>query len=95
MTATSTTSSTTTTTTSGATLKATGRKVKGYQQADLSWNGLSASSIDVYRNSAKVMNTANDGVATDPINKKGSATYTYKVCAVGTTTCSNTASVVF
>jgi hypothetical protein len=81
--------------TSSSTLKVTGRKVKGYQQADLTWNGLSATSIDVYRNNTKVMTTANDGVATDPINKKGSATYTYKVCAVGTTTCSNTASVAF
>jgi hypothetical protein len=80
---------------SGSTLKVTGRKVKGYQQADLTWNGLSATSIDVYRNGGKVMNTANDGAATDPINKKGSATYTYKVCAAGTTTCSNTASLAF
>ena len=96
VTATSTTSGTTSgTTSSGSTLKVTGRKVKGYQQADLAWNGLSATSIDVYRNNAKVMSTANDGVATDPINKKGSASYTYKVCAVGTTTCSNTASVTF
>jgi hypothetical protein len=77
------------------TLKVTGRKVKGLQKADLAWNGLTASSIDVYRNGARVMGTPNDGAETDSINKKGSATYTYKVCAAGTDSCSNTASVTF
>ena len=80
-------------TTSG-TLKATGRKNKGSQTVDLSWSGLSGSSLDVYRNSTK-WTTANDGSETDPINRKGGGTYSYKVCAVGTTTCSNTATVVF
>ena len=80
---------------SGATLTVTGRKVKGLAQADLSWNGLSGSSIDVYRNAAKFETTSNDGKETDAINKKGSFTYTYKVCAAGTTTCSNQASVTF
>src|SRR5204862_144433 len=79
----------------GATLKATGRKNKGLQAVDLSWNGMSGTSLDVYRNSTK-WTTPNDGSETDPINKKGSATYTYKVCDAGSTTnCSNTATVVF
>ena len=82
-------------TTSGAHADGTGRKVKGQQKADLAWNGLSAASIDVYRNGAKVMTTANDGAATDPINKKGAGSYTYRVCAAGTTTCTNTAQVTF
>ena len=80
---------------SGATLKVTGRKVKGLAKADLSWNGLSGSSIDVYRNSSKFETTSNDGAETDSINKKGSFTYTYKVCAAGTTSCSNEATVTF
>jgi len=88
-------STTTSGTTSGATLTARGRKVKGVQYSDLYWNGLSATAIDVYRNGARVLNTTNDGSATDNLNKKGSATYSYKVCAAGTTTCSNSASVVF
>jgi hypothetical protein len=78
----------------GGTLTARGRKNKGLQAVDLSWNGLSGSSLDVYRGALK-WTTANDGTETDPINKKGSGTYTYKVCVVGTTTCSNTATVVF
>ena len=78
----------------GGTLTARGRKNKGLQAVDLSWNGISGTSLDVYRNSTK-WTTPNDGTETDALNKKGSATYTYKVCAAGTSTCSNTATVVF
>jgi thermitase len=81
--------------TTAPTLTARGRKVKGLQKVDLSWNGLSGSAIDVYRNSARVMGTPNDGAETDTINKKGGGSYTYRVCAAGTTTCSNNASVSF
>ena len=79
----------------GPVLKATGRKDKGLQFTDLSWTGMSAASVDVYRNGAKVLNTPNDGSQTDALNKKGGGTYSYKVCAVGTSTCSNTAAVTF
>ena len=78
----------------GGTLSARGRKVKGLQTVDLSWSGVNGTSLDVYRGGTK-WSTANDGYETDAINKKGSATYTYKVCAAGTDTCSNTATVVF
>ena len=82
------------TSTGGGTLSARGRKNRGLQAVDLSWNGLSGTALDVFRNSTK-WTTPNDGAETDPINKKGSATYTYKVCVAGTSTCSNTATVVF
>lgn len=85
----------TVTSASGSTLAARGRKVKGLEKVDLSWNGLGASSLDVYRNNVKVLNTPNDGAETDAINQKGAGTYTYRVCEAGTSTCSNTASVVF
>jgi hypothetical protein len=80
---------------SGPTLSATGRKVKGFAKADLKWSGLSGSAIDVYRSTAKSMTTVNDGSETDAINQKGSFTVIYKVCAAGTTTCSNSVSVAF
>jgi hypothetical protein len=80
--------------TSGGTLTARGRKVKGLQAVDLSWNGLSGTSLDVYRNSSK-WPTPNDGTEIDNLNKKGAGSYTYKVCVAGTTTCSNTATVTF
>src|SRR5688572_7982369 len=79
---------------SGGTLTARGRKIKGNQAVDLSWNGLSGTLLDVYRGSTKWA-TPNDGSETDAINKKGGGTYTYKVCVAGTTTCSNTATVTF
>jgi hypothetical protein len=80
---------------SGPTLSATGRKVKGYAKVDLKWNGLSGTAIDVIRDASKSMTTANDGSETDAVNKKGSFTVNYKVCAAGTTTCSNAVSVTF
>jgi hypothetical protein len=79
---------------SGGTLSARGRKNKGLQAVDLSWSGMNGVSLDVYRGAMK-WSTANDGSETDAINKKGAGTYTYKVCAAGTDTCSNTATVVF
>ena len=78
----------------GGTLTARGRKVKGLQAVDLSWNGMSGTSLDVYRNSSK-WPTPNDGSETDNLNKKGAGNYSYKVCAAGTSTCSNTATVTF
>ncbi|HEV2061709.1 MAG TPA: S8 family serine peptidase, partial [Solirubrobacteraceae bacterium] len=78
------------------TLSATGFKVKGFQYADLSWKTNStATSVDVYRDGAKITSTANDGSYRDDIRNKGGGTYTYKVCAAGTETCSNEATVVF
>ncbi len=77
------------------TLSATGYKVKGLQTVDLTWSGATSTSVDVYRNGARITTTANDGAYTDAINKKGGGSYTYKVCEAGTTTCSNEATVTF
>jgi PKD repeat protein len=76
-------------------LSARGYKVKGNQRVDLTWSGATGSNVDVYRNGVKVITTANDGFHTDPINKKGSATYTHKVCQAGTSVCSNTTTTTF
>ncbi|HLE97654.1 MAG TPA: S8 family serine peptidase [Candidatus Thermoplasmatota archaeon] len=76
-------------------LAATGYKVKGAQKADLTWSGATSANVDVFRNGAKIVTTANDGAHTDPINKKGGGSYLYKVCEAGTTTCSNEATVTF
>ena len=81
--------------TGGPTLTARGRKVRGMQHADLWWSGITASSIDVFRNGSRVMTTPNDCAATDAINRKGAGSYSYQVCAAGTSTCSNTATVSF
>jgi subtilisin family serine protease len=77
----------------GITLSAVGYKVRGQQKADLTWTGATSINMDIFRNGAKITTTANDGFHTDNINLRGGATYTYKVCEAGTSTCSNDATV--
>jgi hypothetical protein len=73
-------------------LSAHGYKVRGLEKVDLSWSGPSGASFDVYRDGGRIA-TVQAGAYTDNINKKGSATYAYKVCVASV--CSNTASVSF
>jgi len=77
------------------TLSVRGYKVRGVQNVDLTWGNLTTTSVDVYRNGGKVMTVTNSGGVTDSIGQKGAGTYTYKVCAAGTSTCSNQATVTF
>lgn len=77
------------------TLTVTGQTSGKGPKANLSWAGATGSSVDIYRNSAKITTTANDGAHTDQLAKGTKGTFTYKVCNVGTTTCSNDASVTF
>jgi len=64
----------------------------GSSSMRLSWTYTSWSSVDVYRNGSRVMTTSNDGSVKDNVNRGG--TYSYKVCAPGSTTvCSNSVSV--
>ena len=79
----------------GIDLSASGYKVKGVQQADLSWSGATSTNVDVYRNSSVIATTANDGAYTDNIGAKGKGSYTYQVCEAGTSTCSATVQVNF
>jgi len=79
----------------GITLTASGYKVKGVQNVDLAWSGASGTNVDVFRDSAKISTTANDGAYTDNIGKKGPGTYVYKVCEAGSSTCSGDVTVVF
>jgi PKD repeat protein len=51
--------------------------------------------VDVYRNGVLLKTTENDGKYTNTRSFTGSATYTYKVCEVGSITCSNLATVDF
>ena len=79
----------------GVSLWARGLKVKGVQRVDLSWAGASSASVDVYRNGARVLTTANDGAQTDVLNKRGGGSYTYKLCEAGTSVCSAQVPVAF
>ena len=64
-----------------------GSTSKGGRQANLTWSGLSGSTVDVYINGSFNNNTANDGAASYSITKNSSPTF--QVCEAGTTTCTN------
>jgi len=79
----------------GITLTTTVVRVKGVPSVELAWSGASSTSVDIFRNGAKLTTTANDGAHTDAFAKKSSGTYTYKVCEASTTTCSADSTVSF
>jgi subtilisin family serine protease len=66
--------------------------VKGKAYARLTWSGAAGSSVDYYRNATKVT-TPNDGVQDD--GPLGAGTYAYRVCLVGTQTCSATQTITY
>jgi len=76
------------------TLSVVARKFKEKRFADLTWAGATGTSVDVFRNNVKVLTTPNDGAQTDSPPSKGN-TFSYRVCNVATTVCSNTATVTF
>lgn len=76
-------------------LDATGTKVKGVKKVALSWGPSGdPTNVDIWRNGVKVITTANNGSHNESLGK-GGGTYTYQVCHENTTTCSNSATVVF
>lgn len=76
------------------TVNVRGYKVKGVARVDLTWSGATGTTVDIQRNGVVVTTTPNDGAHTDILGKT-SATFTYRVCHTGTTTCSSGASVNF
>jgi subtilisin family serine protease len=75
---------------SGATLSVTGGKIKGTWTATLTWSGFDAgvTSVDVYRNGVVIKaGQNNSGSTTD--TGKGGGTFTYRVCAASSSTCTN------
>ena len=80
----------------GATLTLRGSLRNGkYHNVELTWSGISGRQIDYYKDGRKVDYTANDGLHLHRLSKTGPATYRYKVCARGTTTCSPEVAVTF
>ncbi len=76
-------------------LTATGRREGPVQYMSLKWSGALGTLVDIYRNGTRIRTTANDGSDTNGRTFEGAATYIFRVCEAGTTTCSNDASVVF
>ncbi len=59
----------------------------GTQQVHLTWSGASTSTVDIYRDGAKVTTTANDGDYTTPAAPPiPSGTHQFRVCDLGSTT---------
>jgi hypothetical protein len=86
------------------TLSAARRKVEGINTVHLTWSGATSRQVDVYRcdrdddtgydcNPIPIVTTANDGAYTDSTGDTGRASYKYRVCEAGTSTCSNSAEV--
>jgi PKD repeat protein len=75
-------------------LSAHGYKQKGLEEADLSWNGPSGATFDIYRSGVRIASVQATAY-TDNINNKGPGSYTYRVCEVTSATCSNEATVSF
>jgi hypothetical protein len=80
---------------SGIALSATGRSDGTAQYMSLKWSGATGAMVDIYRNGARLRTTANDGSDTNGRTFQGAATYVFRVCEAGTTTCSNEATVTF
>lgn len=77
-------------------LNANGYKVKGAWQADLDWTPSGTSErIEIHRDGNVIATISNVGSYTDVTSFKGSGSFTYKICEVGTTTCSNEVTVQF
>ena len=77
------------------TLSAAKRKVGGVNTVRLTWSGAISAHIDVYRDGMRIARTANNGSYTDSTGDTGRARYIYRVCEVGTSTCSNNVRVTF
>lgn len=71
---------------SAISLSVNGYKVKGKKTVDLTWSGAQSGTVDVYREGAFLLNTANDSAYTDSTNMKGGGSLTYEVCEQGSTT---------
>ena len=67
----------------------------GSMRVYLAWTGATSTNVDIYRNGVLRATTANGGTHTDILGSTVSGTYAFRVCAAGTTTCSNTVNVVF
>ncbi|MFW5926891.1 MAG: PKD domain-containing protein [Wenzhouxiangella sp.] len=80
---------------SDITLSADGYKVRGRHHVDLAWDGASSTDVDIYLDGGVIDTTANDGAYTWESNNRGGASYTFQVCEAGTSTCSDSVTVVF
>lgn len=77
------------------TLSAAVRRDRHRFLVDLSWQGATATEVDVYRDGVRVATVPNDGSHFDVLDRRGSGTATYQVCRADSSTCSTKATVRF
>ena len=70
-------------------------KLNGINTSHLQWTGATSPNVVVYRNSARLVATANDGRYDDSTGDTGQATYIYQVCEPGAQKCSDDVTVTF
>ena len=64
-------------------------------EASLTWAGLEAENVDVYRNDELVATVPNDFLHTDRFARGAGGPWHYRVCAAGTTSCSENVRLTF
>ena len=77
------------------TLSAAKRKVEGINTVRLTWSGATSDYVDIYRDGMPIVRAKNRGSYVVSTGDTGRARYTYQVCEIGTSTCSNDATVTF
>jgi hypothetical protein len=77
------------------TLSAAKHKVGGINTVRLTWSGATSAYVDVYRDGMPITRTQNRGSYDVSTGDTGRARYTYQVCEIGTSTCSNEVTVSF
>src|SRR5436189_726248 len=76
-------------------LKGQGKKVGEINTSRLKWRGATSANVDVNRDGVVIATTPNDGLYDDSTGTTGQASFVYKVCEAGTSTCSNDVVVTF
>ena len=62
----------------------------------LTWSSATSTTVDIFRNGARIATPPNNGAYTDNTGLKGGASLTYKVCDAGSSTvCSPARVIVF
>ncbi len=70
-------------------LSAVGYKIRGIKHADLTWNGATTSTVDIYRDGNRIATVSNSGSYTDNTGLRGNDPHSYQVCEAGSSECSS------
>jgi len=79
----------------GLALSVVGYRLKGKHAIDLTWTGATTSKVALFLNGQPMATLDNTGSYTHTTSSRGQATYSFRLCEVGTTMCSRDETVVF